>query len=303
MPRSLFVFVAGLFSACVLSAGDAPPAARGLLLDAARAGNAVIAVGERGTILRSADSGHSWENIPSPTGVTLTAIAFAGEERGWAVGHDGVILHTRDGGLSWSQQYSDNAISFLDIAATDIRHATAVGAFGAYFTTDDGGATWKQQRLLEEDLHLNRISLDPDGTAFVAGERGTLLHRLHGDDAFAPIPTNYDGSFFGVLPLAGKALLAYGLRGHIYRSGSEAISWQAIPSPSPALLTTAIQLKSGVIVLAGQARNFFVSTDDGLTFHLWTAPLTTSVAELLEAPDGTLLAFGEGGATRLPPPE
>ena len=68
------------------------------------------------------------------------------------------------------------------------------------------------------------------------------------------------------------------------------------------LLATAVRLRNGVIVLAGQARAFLVSRDDGRTFQSWSPELTTGVAELVEAPDGTLLAIGEAGASRLPPP-
>ena len=68
------------------------------------------------------------------------------------------------------------------------------------------------------------------------------------------------------------------------------------------LFATAVRLRSGVIVVAGQARSFAVSRDDGRSFAPWSPGLTTAVAELLEAADGTLLAFGEQGVTRLPAP-
>lgn len=277
---------------------------QGLLLDAATSGNAIVAVGDRGAILRSTDSGASWEAIKSPSEASLTSVAFSGAQ-GWIAGHDGTILATRDGGQTWTQQHSDKEVSFLDIAAADGTRATAVGAFGACYTTADGGATWNRSRILEEELHLNRIVLSADGDAVLAGERGTLLHRAAGKDtAFKPVPTEYEGSFFGLLKLKDGGLLACGMRGRIYRSDScTAIEWQQIPLEAPVLLTTAIQLRSGTVVVAGQARNFFVSRDGGRTFQRWNAPLTTPVAELLEAPDGTLLAFGEAGVTRLPSPE
>jgi photosystem II stability/assembly factor-like uncharacterized protein len=240
--------------------------------------------------------------VPSPTDATLTGIAFTTPQCGWAVGHDGVILCTRDGGLSWTQQYTDNNLSFLDVLALDPRRAFAVGAFGCFYATEDGGSTWTPRHVLEQELHLNRITAANDNTCFIAGEHGTLLKSSQNAHLFTAVPTDYEGSFFGVLPLGSNAVLAYGLRGRVYRSEGAEISWQPIALGQPALIMTGVKLKSGVIVLAGQARAFFVSKDNGHTFAAWQPGLVTAVAELLEAPDGALLAFGEAGVTRLPAP-
>jgi len=291
------------FVAAQLFAAEPLTTANGLLLDATVVGNTVIAVGERGHILRSADSGQTWEFLPSPTHATLTGISFADSNWGWIVGHDGTILVTRDGGVSWTEQYNDKTLSFLDVLAFDAKHACAIGAFGSLFITEDGGSTWTQRKALEEDLHLNRITASGDDTLFIAGERGTLLRTTRNLHEFTAIHTGYEGSFFGVLPLGANTVLAYGLRGHVYRSEGPEISWQPIALETPALIMTAVKLRNGTIVLAGQARTFFVSKDNGLTFHAWQPGLTTAVAELLEAPDGSLLAFGEAGLTRLPKPD
>lgn len=300
---AVFPLVFALFLSLSVFAADPAPASHGLLLDAKTVGTAVIAVGERGRILRTIDSGRSWELLPSPTEATLTSLSFADGQCGWAVGHDGVILNTRDGGLSWTPQHEDKTLSFLDVHAIDNRRACAIGEFGAFYSTDDGGTTWKPQPLLEQDTHLNRITPTKAGTCYIAGERGTLLRLSTATLAATPVPTDYEGSFYGVLALNDGSLLAYGLRGRVYRSTGDEPSWQAVPLDRPVLLQTAVQLKSGVIILAGQARATFISHDNGLTLRSWETGLTTAVAQLLEAPDGTLLAFGEAGATRLPQPE
>src|SRR5690349_19265154 len=61
----------------VFASPPAPFAARGLLLDAVLNGHVIMAVGERGAIVRSVDSGETWETIASPTLATLTGISFA----------------------------------------------------------------------------------------------------------------------------------------------------------------------------------------------------------------------------------
>lgn len=278
--------------------------AKQLLLDAAYAGEAIVAVGERGAVLRSADGGQSWITIGSPTKAALTGIAFADAQTGWAVGHDGLILKTADGGLSWTIQYSaeDKEMSFLDIHAIDTRRVIVIGAFGVCMATADSGATWETRKVLEEDLHLNRLTADRDGTLYLAGESGTLLRSRDEGTSWESIATAYDGSFFGVLPLGAKSILAYGLRGHLYHSTDAGDTWSEVVNERAALLATAVKLKSGSIVIAGQARTFLISRDGGRTVAHLTTPLTTAVSELLETPDGALLAFGEVGVTRLPAP-
>jgi len=302
MPKYLLALLSILLSIRVFAA-DPSPAAHGLLLDATVVGHSVIAVGERGRILRSTDAGRSWELLPSPIETTLTGISFADAQCGWAVGHDGTILNTRDSGLSWTQQHSDKTISFLDVFAIDLRKVCAIGAFGLFYFSEDGGTTWTPRQAIEQDMHLNRITSTGNNTCYVAGERGTLLRFSTANFSFTPTPTDYDGSFFGVLALDHGGLLAYGLRGRLYRSEGPDVEWKPIKLERPALILTAVKLKSGTIVLAGQARAFFISKDNGLTFQAWEPGLTTAVAELLETPDGSLLAFGEAGATRLPTPE
>lgn len=280
-----------------------PPVSQTLLLDGAAAGQAVIAVGERGAIARSVDAGRTWEMLPSPTHATLTCVSFADARLGWAAGHDGVILQTSDGGLNWVQQYADASAetTFLDILALDTKHIIAVGAFGVFQTSSDGGRTWQKQKILEEDFHLNRISKATDDRLFIAGEHGSLAQLDSSGGNPQVLTTSYSGSFYGVLPLDGN-LLAYGQRSHVFRSTDQGKNWTEISANPAAQLLTAIKLKSGLIVIAGQARMFFVSHDDGLTFTRWENSLTTCVSELLETSDGALIALGEAGATRLNPP-
>ena len=295
-----------------------------LLLDAATCGSAVFAVGEHATILRSADSGRTWESaaVPSGTTATLTGVAFASDaQHGWAVGHDALILATADAGRTWRKQWQGSNLesSFLDVCALDAQHAIAVGAYGLFMSTADGGGTWTPRKILADDMHLNRITRGPAGTLYIAGERGTLLRSRDAGATWQRIDSPYDGSFYGILPLGPRALLAYGLRGRVFRSDNNGDLWKPVALDRPMLIATATTMNepapSGApqrttrrsslhrlqpaIILAGQARALYRSIDDGITFVPWPIGFESAVAELLVAPDGTLLAFGEDGATRL----
>src|SRR5579862_192446 len=77
-----------------------------LLLDAARVGSRVVAVGDRGYIVVSDDDGASWKRAVAPAVPLLTAVDFVDAKNGWAVGHDTTILATHDGGDTWTRQFS-----------------------------------------------------------------------------------------------------------------------------------------------------------------------------------------------------
>ena len=99
-----------------------PAAVHSLMLGVARAGDRLVAVGERGHVLLSDDAGNSWRQAKSvPSQTLLTAVAFADPQRGWAVGHDELILHTADGGETWATQHYAPAAEqpLLDLWFTD----------------------------------------------------------------------------------------------------------------------------------------------------------------------------------------
>ena len=146
-----------------------------LLLDVARAGERLVAVGEWGHVVLSDDGGKTWRQARSvPTRMTLTEVAFVGARRGWAVGHDAVVLHTSDGGETWELQFSDpeEEATLLSVWFENADHGIAVGSFGLAIETQDGGRSWERRTLLEDEdpPHLNHLFAGPEGTLFIAAE-------------------------------------------------------------------------------------------------------------------------------------
>ena len=293
----LFVLLAGT------ALRAAPP--KVLALDAALAAdNTVVAVGERGLVLRSADHAQSWTTAPSGVGATLTAVAFApgaDSRTGWAVGHEGVVLATTDAGANWRRQFPEggDADSFLDVIALDAKRVLAVGAYGLFAASNDGGATWQRRKIRDDDYHFNRVTRGPAGTLYLAGERGTLLKSADDGATWQPIAAPYEGSFYGILPLDRRTLVAHGLRGHVFRSADDGATWQPAAIEAPVLLATALRLKSNFLIVGGHARTLWLSRDYGVSFKPVPAAPTTAVAEYLELGDGAVLAVGEAGVQRL----
>jgi photosystem II stability/assembly factor-like uncharacterized protein len=280
----------------------APLAAKTLLLDIARAGDRLVAVGAFGNVVISTDEGRSWTQVVVPARALLTGVSFPDAQHGWAVGHDGVILATSDSGRTWTRQDSGGDLEtvYLDVLFTDAQRGYAVGAYGKFLLTADGGKTWTPVRPAEDEVHYNRISRLSDGRLLLAGEAGTLLVSSDQGRNWNRIDLPYDGSLFGVVDFPG-ALVVCGLRGHILVSADHGEEWEEKGGAVPVLLMAGIWLKHArTLVLAGQGGNFLLSRDGGRGFTPWKPDdLGASVADLIETADGKLLVVGEAGATRL----
>lgn len=306
-------------------------AARAVLLAVTRAGERLVAVGERGIVLLSDDSGKSWRQAQVPVSVSLTAVQFVDAEQGWAVGHMGVVLHSSDGGETWvkqldgvtaaqlalvSAQHGDDAKQlkdaerlvadgpdkpFLDLYFSDRRTGYVVGAYGLILHTVDGGASWQpwMQRVDNpEGLNLYGIRAIGGGL-FIVGERGLLLRSSDNGRSFQALDSPYDGSFFGLQGGASGELVAFGLRGNAYRSDDAGASWRRIETGLEVALSAATKLTDGAVVLASQAGDLLISPGQGSSFRQLTDPAGTSIAGLVAAPDGSLICVGLSGLTRL----
>ncbi len=275
----------------------APLSARSLLLDVARAGDRLVAVGERGHILISNDRGATWTQVLVPTRSMLTGVFFLDPERGWAVGHDGVVLRTRNGGASWDRirWAPEEENPLFDVWFSDENHGIAIGAYGTFLVTSDGGSTWAQRSISDSDYHLHRIVPARRDRMYIAAEAGQIYRSDDGGTSWIVLPSPYEGSFFGALPISGDSLLVFGLRGHMFRSDDAGLSWLPIETGTTAMLTDAIRLDDNTIVVTGLGGVVLVSSDGGRGFTLYQQPGRRGIQSLLDIGRGQILMAGEFG--------
>jgi len=330
--------------ACAVSAQAAAPAPAALTepalispkalsaatLAVARAGDRLVAAGERGTVLWSDDGGKAWQQAAVPVRSGLTALRFVDASNGWAAGHLGVILKTSDGGKTWLKQLdgvqaaqallataTDDAgrraaqrmveegadKPWFDLEAIDARQAIAVGAYGLAMVTRDGGTNWQPlptRAANPRGLHLYGVRV-VNGQWLIAGEQGLLLRSSDGGATFTALASPYKGSFFGLLASHSGALLAYGLRGSVYRSTDVGNSWAKIELGTPLSLQAGIEQR-GELTLLAQTGELFVSTDDGRTFKRQPPPAgPLPAAGLAAAPDDAWVIASLRGTRRAQP--
>jgi len=272
-----------------------------LLLDVARAGDRLVAVGEWGHVLLSEDGGGSWRQTDSvPTRVTLTDVTFVDAQRGWAVGHDAGVIHTRDGGESWELQYQapEEEVPLLSVWFENAEHGLAVGGFAILLETTDGGETWRQRPLTsnpDDDYHLNAIFRGPGDSLFIAAEAGSIYRSLDGGASWERLHPPYRGSFWGGLSLDGEAFMVFGMRGHLFRSNDLGETWRELATGTDQSLQSAIIRADGSIAVVGLGGVVLTSSDGGRSFSAAIEPDRRGIAAAAENSGGRLLLFGETG--------
>jgi photosystem II stability/assembly factor-like uncharacterized protein len=276
-----------------------------LLLDVARAGERLVAVGEWGHVVLSDDGGKTWRQARSvPTRMTLTEVVFADAKLGWAVGHDAVMLHTSDGGETWELQFSapEEQETLLSVWFESADHGIAVGTFGLAIETWDGGRSWTRRTLIEDEdpPHFYHIFAGPEGSVFIAAEFSWVYRSRDSGRSWERLRAPYDGSLWGGISLDGQGILVFGMRGHAFRSGDLGESWQEVDTGTDQSLQNATRLGSTAIVLVGLGGVVTTSADGGSTFSAGIEADRLGIAAVAEGVDGVLLLFGEAGVKTRP---
>lgn len=293
------VLLAGLPAAGSVLAADTSPvvaprpailsakASQSLLLDVARAGQRLVAVGERGHVVLSDDEGVSWRQVATPTRALLTSTWFIDERRGWAAGHDAMILHTADGGETWAVQhhathdaaaveaeleaqfaaeeddYSDADAPRAPSKAQRIgaplfdvwfdaagRHGLAVGAYGVVLESQDGGASWSDRSGMlpnPDGWHLTSIAAGAAQRLLIVGEKGIAFGSADGGRTFTRVKTPAESSLFGATGTAG-GYWAFGLQGRLYNVAG---NWRPIATGVTYGFNDAVVLADGTVVVVG----------------------------------------------------
>ena len=305
---------------CVLAAAQAAPegapalagqqgtdtpawrAAHNPLLTVTRAGDRLVAAGDRGTILLSDDQGITWRTSQSGTGELLTASVFSSPAEGWVVGQDSTILHTADAGAHWTTQTTaaGNDQALFSIASLGAGHLIATGAYALILETQDDGATWSPDKLpnLDEDYHLNCV-LARGADVVITGEAGHAFVR-HGT-AWTPMPVGYEGSQFGCLAAHDGSIYSFGLRGSLFVSTPAAPAWRRIETGEQRSIFGGTVLANGFMALVGSTG--LVMLFDPQTAKLRTLPPPTgkTLSAVAETASGKWVVVGDDGVHLIDP--
>jgi photosystem II stability/assembly factor-like uncharacterized protein len=146
-----------------------------------------IAVGKSGTIIRTSDSGQSWDDLSvSDTSAhfnrVLISTFYPNFDRVWAVADNGIIYASTDYGFSWFTQNSGTNNNLYDLSFRNSDEGIVAGENGTVIYTTDGGSTWLEDPYLGglTTKHIISIAAVDSNTA-----SAIIVSSLGGESALA----------------------------------------------------------------------------------------------------------------------
>lgn len=200
----------------------------------------LIAVGDRGLILRSDNAGRNWNQWSSPTSAHLYDVKFADEERGWIVGGEigpfthcgqGVILETLDGGESWHELTTEPNLPCM--YGVEIRGADAQLLIWGNFSSkhrscilqsSDGGQSW--QAALKGLTHASAAGVAPNGDVLAFDSLG----RVSSSGASVQVPAVSANQRITSVVRSSRGWIACGEAGELLQS-HDGVVWVRLALP------------------------------------------------------------------------
>ncbi|MBS0368877.1 MAG: photosystem I reaction center subunit IV [Proteobacteria bacterium] len=286
-------------------ARQSPLASKSMMLAVARAGDRLVAAGERGIIIYSDDRGVTWKQSTVPVSVTLTSLFFVSPEIGWATGHDGVILLSTDAGLSWRKQFDGRAANgavlrdlqarveaariAVEKAAPNSREAAtiALDAWKAALEDASAGAEFGPSRPLL-GLWFRSVS-----EGFAIGSFGQLFYTADGGKSWASCGgriSNPDGYHYNAITvLDDGSLIIAGEAGKLRRSRDQGKTWETLDTGYSGHLYGVLGLSNSTLLTFGFAGNVLRSDDDGHTWKAQPRLINKTLVGGSVLPDGRVL--------------
>lgn len=275
-----------------------PLAEHSLLLDMTRAGDRLVAVGERGHVLLSND-GKTWtQSANVPVRSSLTAVSGVGADV-WAVGHDGIILHSGDAGETWEIQRRDprglatvapgdeirQGAPLLDVFFSDARNGIAIGAYSLLLSTSDGGKTWTGSRMVLAGggAQASAEAESAEGAQEAAAEESDSA--VFSEEELE-IAMEEDPHLNAIARTGSGDYLIVGERGAFFRSSDQGQTWESGQLPYDGSMFGVIGFEGQHVLAFGLRGHVFESRDLGRN---WDEIATGTELSLM---GGTALANG-----------
>jgi hypothetical protein len=185
----------------------------GVLNSVAINGTTTVAVDSVGGIIRSTDSGATWNNMTSPTSNALASIKYGANT--WVAVGSGIIISSTDG-QTWTTRLNNAVLSFRDLVFGN-NLFVATGDNGIIYTSPDG-TTWTSRtsnttNVLHVVAYANsmfaaissagEVTYSTNGTSWtmdtqsVTGLYGTSEATAAGGDLIISIDSNGKLQFIG----------------------------------------------------------------------------------------------------------
>lgn len=185
-----------------------------------------VAVGATGTILRTSNSGLTWQVTSNIDGISdqFFGTQFLNGSLGWVIGEYGDIIKTTDAGESWIIQNSNTGQDLFGLYFISSTTGWIDGLNGIILKTTDGGTTWVQQTSNTTST-LYGVYFTSPSNGVVVGENGTILGTTNGGTTWVPRTSGTNQSLYDVSFISSLIGYTVGSFGAIFRTVDGGTTW------------------------------------------------------------------------------
>jgi len=157
----------------------------------ARNGSNVVVVGNQGVILRSADSGGSWQRVELPDWPALIDVAACPNGNFVALAFAPMVFVSSDAGATWTPRPIPTSDSPQAMTCAPDNRIWVVGAYTTRWTSADNGVTW-DEATNDEDALLTTVQFFDASHGVITGEFGTVMTTSDGGETWETMPPLVD---------------------------------------------------------------------------------------------------------------
>ncbi len=143
-------------------------------------GERLFIAAEAGTVLRSADTGATWELLPSPYGGSFFGTLSVGESSVLLYGLRGHLFRTDDDGESWQEIQTGTVAMLNDAIRLRDGSVVVVGLGGTILTSRDGGRSFTLTGRPDR-MGISAALEAKDGSLVLFGDSGALRAESTGN--------------------------------------------------------------------------------------------------------------------------
>lgn len=187
-----------------------------------------LVVGDKGTVLITADAGESWSQVDIVTrqfgDQLLQAYVSPNSDKAWITGTFGTVLFSDDRGRNWHKTYRDEDIAWNDITMDPRGRLWLAGEFGRLSRSADDGRTW-QEVDVGTGMSLMAVTFADRDHGVAVGLSGTIVATSNGGRDWELEDSGTDAHLFDVI-WDGASYIAVGDGGTIVEGAPDASSWE-----------------------------------------------------------------------------
>lgn len=263
------------------------------------------AVGHEGVILHSSDGGKTW--VKQYDGLRYGTEGLAYYTRLTEENPDNELYPYLMEEMEFAiSQGADKPLFNVQFHSPEYGHVT--GAYGMILKTEDGGQNWEHVLHTTENdsfYHVFDIALLPgDKRFFMSGEAGLfMIGDAEAETALVVETVPWEGSFFSVAAANDGSIVLGGLRGRMFRTTDEGLTWDEVKKPPTSSIVESELLDDGRLIFVGIGGEILASSDNGANFDALPLRTGSRIYTVEKGPDGFILVGGPAGIQKLKLPQ